>query len=123
MPNTITKKDLQILSESLYKLQRKISTTVLVTKLESDTHVPDLMTRIRILPGVAVVGQKEKVEKYMDGDSMLSMSIKYLPRTDEIYSGLKHLSKMIKKLPGVKSVTIELFDKKKINLKGEKIIF
>ena len=45
---------------------------------------------------------------------MLNLSIKYLPRTDQIYNSLQHLSRMIKKLPGVKSVTIETFNKKRI---------
>ena len=123
MKNTINKKDIDIILESLYKLQRKISTVVLSIKLENETHVPDLMTRVRILPGVAVVGQKEKVSRYMDGDAMLVVSIKYLPRTDEIYGSIKHLSKMIKKLPGVKSISVDTFNKKRITLKGQKIIF
>ena len=119
----INKKDLNIIIESIYKLQRKISTAILSIKLENETHVPDLMTRIRILPGVAVVGQKEKVSRYMDGDAMLNLSIKYLPRTDEIYNSLKHLSRMIKKLPGVKSVSVESFNKRKITIRGKKIVF
>ena len=32
--------------------------------LAPDAHVPDLLTRIRILEGVAVVGQKDKVDKF-----------------------------------------------------------
>ena len=92
-------------------------------KLESQTHVPDLMTRIRILPGVAVVGQKEKVARFMDGDAMLNLSVKYLPRTDEIYGSLKYLSGMMKKLPGVKSITVESFNKKRITIRGKKLIF
>ena len=119
----ITKKDLEIIAESLYKLKRKIANVVLSLKLENETHVPDLMTRIRILPGVAVVGQQEKVARYMDGDAMLTCSIKYLPRTDQIYGGVKYLSQMIKKLPGCKSIVVELYNGKKITLKGQKIIF
>ena len=48
------------MAESLYKLEQKIATAVMTLKLERDTHVPDLMTRIRILPSIAVVGQKQK---------------------------------------------------------------
>ena len=59
-----TKNDLDIMLESLYKLKKKIASTVLTLKLESETHVPDLMTKIRVLPTVAVVGQKEKVQRY-----------------------------------------------------------
>ena len=121
--SNISKHDLQTLAESLYKLEKKIVTTIVTLKLEKDTHVPDLMTRIRILPSVAVVGQTEKVERYMDGDALLTMSIKYLPRTSEIYSSLRTLSMMMKKLPGVKVVTVDMYNKKRITIKGQKIIF
>lgn len=104
---SIAKEDLEIIRESLYKLERKITTSTLVLKLEDDTHVPDLMTRIRILPSVAVVAQVTKVARYADGDVMLDISIKYLPGTAEIYKSIKKLSQMIKKLPGVKTITVE----------------
>ena len=121
--NKTDKKDLNIILESLYKLEKKIVTTIVTLKLESETHVPDLMTRIRILPSVAVVGQTEKVERYMDGDALLTMSIKFLPRTSEIYSSLRNLSNMMKRLPGVKTVSIDMYNKKRITLRGQKIVF
>ena len=109
--------------ESTFKLERKLSSSVVTLKLENQTHVPDLATKIRILPGVAVVGQKTKVARFMDGDALLTLSIKYLPQTDEIFRSLRDISLLIKKLPGVKSVTVETFNKRKITLKGKKIIF
>ena len=115
--------DIEVMLESLYKLERKITTTTLTLKLETDTHVPDLMTRIRILPSVAVVAQADKVARFMDGDALLTISIKYLPRTSEIYSSVKKLSGMIKNLPGVKTVTVDTYNKKKITVRGQKIIF
>ena len=121
--SNVSDKDFSLVIESLYKLQRKISTAIVTCKLESETHVPDLMTRIRILPSVAVVGQKEKVARFVDGDAMLTISVKYLPRTSEIYASLKHLSTMIKRLPGVKTISVDEFNKKRITLKGQKIIF
>jgi hypothetical protein len=119
----LKKQDLKVIAESLYKLQRKIVTSILTLKLETETHVPDLMTRIRILPSIAVVGQKEKVERYMDGDATLVISVKFLPRTNEIYGSLRVISQMIKRLPGVKSIAVETYNKKKITLRGQKIIF
>jgi hypothetical protein len=116
-------KDLEIMLESLYKLEKKITNVSLTLKLETDTHVPDLMTRIRILPSVAVVAQLDKVARFMDGDAMLTISIKYLPKSSEIYASVKKLSMMIKRLPGVKSITVDTFDKRKLTLRGEKIIF
>jgi len=115
--------DFDVILESLYKLERKITTTTLTLKLESETHVPDLMTRIRILPSVAVVAQTDRVARFMDGDAMLTISIKYLPRTSEIYSSIKKLSAMIKNLPGVKTITVDFYNKKKITVRGQKVIF
>lgn len=116
-------KDLEIMLESLYKLEKKITNVSLTLKLETDTHVPDLMTRIRILPSVAVVAQLDKVARFMDGDAMLTISIKYLPKSSEIYASVKKLSMMIKRLPGVKTITVDTFDKRKLTLRGQKIIF
>ena len=60
MDKSKEKKELALLIESLYRLEKKLSKTILTLKLERDTHVPDLMTRIRILVSVAVVAQKDK---------------------------------------------------------------
>ena len=116
-------RDIEIMLESLYKLEKKVTSVSMTLKLESDTHVPDLMTRIRILPSVAVVAQSDKVARFMDGDAQLAISIKYLPKSTEIYASVKKLSQMIKRLPGVKSITIDTYDKKKLTLRGQKIIF
>lgn len=106
-----------------YKLKRKLATAVVNLKIENETHVPDLMTRIRILPGIAVVGQKDKVARFSDGDGALMLSIKYLPESDEIYKSLKDMSNLVKKLPGVKTVAIFSFNKRKILMNGKKLIF
>ena len=106
-----------------YKLQRRLATAVVTLKIENEVHVPDLMTRIRILPGVAVVGQKDKVARFADGDGLLPLSIKYLPQSDEIYRSLKDMSNLVKKLPGVKTVAVKTFNKKNITMNGKKIIF
>lgn len=116
-------KELDYIVESLYKLDKKIITTVLTLKLERDTHVPDLMTRIRILPSVAVVGQKDKVDRFASGDARLMVSIKFLPKGEEVFKNLKSLAVMIKRLPGVISVAVEEYNKRKITSKGQKIIF
>jgi hypothetical protein len=123
MKNVNEEKDLDLFVESLYKLQRKIESVVVTLRLERDTHVPDLMTRIRILPSVAVVGQRDKVDRYVDGDARLQISIKYLPKSQEIFKSIKHMSMMIKKLPGVMNVTVDEYKKRKITSRGKKIIF
>ena len=88
--------DIKIMLESLYKLEKKVSSSTLTLRLENETHVPDLMTRIRILPTVAVVAQADRVARFADGDAMLTISIKFLPKTSEIYSSVKKLSGMKK---------------------------
>ena len=75
--------------ESLHKLKGKIANVVVTLRLERETHVPDLMTRIRILPSVAVVGQKDKVDRYVEGDARLMISIKFLPKSEQVYASLK----------------------------------
>jgi len=112
-------KDLEteLFVESLHKLQSKIVIAVLTLRLERDTHVPDLMTRIRILPGVAVVGQRDRVDRFSDGDTKL------LPRTEDIYKNLEYLSKMIRKLPGVLTIAVDEYNKRRITSKGQKIVF
>ena len=116
-------KELKTIIEAAYRLEKKLTNVILTLKLERETHVPDLMTRIRILPSVAVVAQRDKVARFFDGDAQLQVSVKYLPKSDEILSSLKSLSKMIKSLPGVKSVAVDAYNKKKISMKGRKLIF
>lgn len=116
------KKELEVIIESLYRLERKLTSTIVTLKLERETHVPDLMTRIRILPGVAVVAQKDKVSRFYDGDAQLQISIKFLAETDDMIANIKKTSKQIKALPGVKSVAIDAYDKQKITFKGRKIV-
>ena len=106
-----------------YKLKRKLATAIVNLKIENEAHVPDLMTRIRILPGIAVVGQRDKVARFADGDGSLLLSIKYLPESDEIFKSLQDMSRLVKKLPGVKTVAVVTFNKRKITLQGKKIIF
>lgn len=116
-------KDLKYIIESAYKLDKKLANVIMTLKLERETHVPDLMTRIRILPGVAVVAQKDKVARFYDGDAQLQITVKYLPHSEQIYDSVKKISNEIKTLPGVKSVAIDVYNKRKITLKGRKLIF
>ena len=116
-------KDISIILESIYKLEKKVISTDLEIKLENETHVPDLMTRIRILPSVAVVAQNEKVSRFYEGSAILDISVKFLPKTTEIFASLKKLCLMIKRLPGVKNITVNTYDKKLITMKGNKIVF
>ena len=110
------------LSETLYKLDKKLTSCILTLKLERETHVPDLMTRIRILPGVSVVAQKDKVSRFFDGDAQLQINVKFLAESEEMLKNIYFIGKKIKKLPGVKSVAVDVFDKRKVTFKGRKIV-
>ena len=116
-------KDLRLIVEAAYKLDRKLASAILTLRLERETHVPDLMTRIRILPGVAVVAQKDKVARFYDGDAQLQIRVKYLPNSDVILDALKVICNSIKKQPGVKTVAVDSYNKRKISMKGRKLIF
>lgn len=108
---------------SAYRLPRKLSSLVATLKLENLTHVPDLMTRIRILESVAVVAQKDKVARFFDGDANLKVSIKYMPESSDILGSIKILSQKIKELPGVKTVIIHEYNKRKITLRGKRLVY
>ena len=116
-------KELELIIESLYRMEKKLNKCILTLKLERETHVPDLMTRIRILESVAVVAQKDKVARFFDGDAQLQISCKYLSKHDDVFKSLKQIGHAIKKLPGVKSVAVDSFDKNKITLHGRKVVF
>ena len=111
------------LLEAAYKLDKKLINCVMTLKIERETHVPDLMTRIRILPGVAVVAQKNKVARFFDGDAQLEISVKFMGGTDHVMDNIENCANAIKKLPGVRVVAIEMYDKKKVTYQGKKLVF
>tara|TARA_B100000674_G_C37667920_1_gene835621 strand:- start:450 stop:806 length:357 start_codon:yes stop_codon:yes gene_type:complete len=116
-------KEIVKLLEAAYKLDRKLTKCIMTLKLERETHVPDLMTRIRILPGIAVVAQKDKVARFFDGDAQLQISIKFMGNSDNIMENIEVCAKSIKELPGVKVVAIDMYDKREITYQGKKLVF
>ncbi|MAG27623.1 hypothetical protein CMI47_18980 [Candidatus Pacearchaeota archaeon] len=88
----------------------------------SDAHVPDTLTRIRVLPTVAVVGQNEPVTRAGDRNTLLEIYVKFLPRGGSDYKNLSAIGKLIKGLPGVKIVTILTLNNKKVLYKGKPIV-
>ena len=113
----------KILEESEFKLQREIVKATLKLTCSEDTHVPDLMTRVRILPSVAVVGQKERVIRPEQGRATLVLYVKYLPTINETtYESLTSLARKVKSLPGVEVVSVLAIDGRPVLFKGEKIV-
>jgi len=90
--------------------------------MTTNAHVPDTLTRVRVLPTVSVVGQKEPVQRTPKGKTMLEIYVKYLPRSGSDYKNLLSLSKLIKRLPGVKMVRVLTMDGRRVTFKGKPIV-
>ena len=90
-------------------------------KIAKDTHVPDTLTRIRVLPTVSVVGQKSPVKRNESGASV-EVYVKFLPNSSDTYKNIMNIGNLIKGLPGVKIVKITELGGRKINYKGKPII-
>ena len=113
----------KILNEEEFRLTKDVVKTSCRLTLSHDTHVPDLLTRIRILPSVAVVGQKERVIRPQEGRAILTVYVKYLPLAGEsMYQSVKSLTRKIKSLPGVEIVSVLTIDGRQVLHKGEKIV-
>jgi len=54
---------MQPLREENKHLTSRMIKVTLSVKMNETAHVPDTMTRIRVLPTVAVVGQSDRVER------------------------------------------------------------
>ena len=112
----------ELIRESSFRLKQDLLTCDMKLTLQQDAHVPDTLTRIRVLPGVAVVGQQEKVFRSEIGKDSLIVYVKFLPKTSEIYRNVKNMANMIKKLPGIEIVTVLKLGGRPIMYKGKPII-
>ena len=108
--------DLILEQESDTRLKKELVKTSLRLVMEHDAHVPDTLTRIRILPSVAVVGQKKPVNRTEKGSVYLEVYVKFLPTTTDTHKALLSLSKLIKMLPGIKIVRV-------ISVGGKIVVF
>jgi len=90
--------------------------------MEKDAHVPDTLTRIRVLPTVSVVGQEEPVNRAGMGNTTLEIYVKFLPPASNTYKNLKTLGKMIKSLPGVKIVRFLTVGGRGVMYKGKPVV-
>ena len=109
--------------EDKFRLDKELETTSVRLIMEPGSHVPDTLTRIRVLPTVSVVGQKDKVFRSSDtGKVILDVYIKFLPASKSVRKNLLSLGRMIKSFPGVNTVKIVDYDNRKITFKGKPII-
>jgi len=104
------------------RLKRDLVNVTCLLTMTTNAHVPDTLTRVRVLPTVSVVGQKEPVQRTPKGKTMLEIYVKYLPRSGSDYKNLLSLSKLIKRLPGVKMVRVLTMDGRRVTFKGKPIV-
>ena len=99
------------------RLDKSLVNVNLKLKCNKDTHIPDMLTRIRVLPTVSVVGQRSPVERSEKG-ATVEVYVKFLPSTSETYKNLVNISQLIKNLPGVRSVRVVALGGRKVMYKG-----
>ena len=91
-------------------------------KMSIESHVPDTMTLIRVLPSVAVVGQVQKVERSNRDGTSVDIYVKFLPVPGSIYFNLMRLCKQIKMLKGVKIIKVTKLGGRPVVFKGKTIV-
>jgi hypothetical protein len=109
--------------ENIYRLKHKLIKVEIFVSLDYETHVPDLMTRMRSLIGFAVVGQTKKVDRLQGGGARIGLSVKYLPDSSDIYKNLDSMAAAIKSLPGVKTIKVVTYNKRPILKNGTPILY
>lgn len=91
-------------------------------KMTKESHVPNTMILMRVLPGVAVVNQSHKVERSQKIGTDLGLYIKFLPKGDTLYRNIMTICKMIKGLQGVRSVKVVKVGGRTVTFKGQSIV-
>tara|TARA_B100000131_G_scaffold283581_1_gene291600 strand:- start:24 stop:380 length:357 start_codon:yes stop_codon:yes gene_type:complete len=108
--------------EETYRLKRDLMNVICTFSLDENIHVPDMLTRIRVLPTIAVVGQKSKVERVKLGAARLNVYVKFLPEDGGVLDNLKKLGGLLKTVPGIKSVKFLSVGGKPVTVDGNPIV-
>jgi len=103
-------------------LASRILKAEITVKMGMDAHVPDMMTLVRVLPSVAVVGQTDKVERSSAEGTVADIYVKFLPVPGSVYFNLIRLCKAIRALKGVKIVKVTKLGGRPVVFKGNQII-
>ena len=90
--------------------------------LDRDASVTDTMTIIRVLQGVAVVGQTDHSLRSKLGRTVLPISVKFLPGPGELGSSLSKLASAIKKAAKVRVVKVVSVNDAPFLVKGKQIV-
>ena len=111
-----------LIKEESLRLEKELVKVSCRLTMDHDAHVPDTLTRIRVLPTVAVVGQINKVNRDDVGKAILDIYIKFLPDPGSQISNLRKLGRLVKSLPGVQIVRYLSIGGKQIIFKGKAIV-
>jgi len=103
-------------------LASKMLKVELSIKLELEAHVPDMMTLVRVLPSVAVVGQTDRVERSTAEGTVADIYVKFLPVPGSVYFNLVKLCKAIKALPSIKIIRVDKLGGRRVVFKGIPIV-
>lgn len=112
----------QILREADYRLKKSLMNVKVRIQMDPDVHIPDLLTRIRILASVAIVNQTMKTMRTQDGREFIEVIVKFMPNTDGAYTNLLTMAKMIRAMPGIKSVRVVDLSGKPVTFEGNPIV-
>lgn len=108
--------------DEVVNLTSKLVKIDIELKMTHDSHVPNVMILMRVLPLVAVVNQSQKVERSIGRGTSLSLYVKFLPKSGTLYKNLMMLCKMIKALPGVRIVKVNRVGGRTVTFKGQSIV-
>ena len=70
-----------LLEQDATRLKKDLINVTMKLIMTKDSHVPDTLTRIRVLPSVAVVGQDNPVDR-SGGTTKLEIYVKFLPTAE-----------------------------------------
>jgi hypothetical protein len=90
--------------------------------LDRDASVTDTMTVIRVLQGVAVVGQTDHSLRSKLGRTVLPIKIKFLPGQGDMALNLNKLAHAIKKVAKVRVVKIIKINDKPFLVNGKPLV-
>ena len=105
-----------------FRLSRKLMNISLAVYCDPKIHVPDFMTKVRILPTIAVVGQTDKVMRTETGDTVVDIFVKFMPVTDETYENITSVCEPIKSLAGIDRIKVQKVDKQNVLYNGQPIV-
>jgi len=111
-----------LVEESASRLTREQMKITCKLIMEMDAHVPDTLTRIRALPMVTVVGQKEPVNRTRKGNTILEVYVKFLPTSGNSYKNLLAIAKLVRSLPAIKIVRVISLEGRPILYQGQPIV-